>query len=105
MVVTMAQVVLSAHGYRVLTALSGEKALEVLAQTSTLVDLLITDMVMPGMNGRELIERVKVASASTRILCSTGCAPAQTLGSDFDLLPKPFTSQQLLRKVREILPG
>ena len=103
MVLTMAQMVLSSHGYQVRTAPNGEKALELLAQSRSPVDLLLTDMVMPGMNGRELIEKVRVASPGTKIVCSTGCAPAQAGGHEMDFLLKPFTAQQLLRKTKESL--
>jgi two-component system, cell cycle sensor histidine kinase and response regulator CckA len=104
MILTMAQMVLSGQGYRMLTATSGEKALETLGQTQSLIDLLITDMVMPGMNGRELIERVRALSPQTRVLCASGCVPSPaTSFGDLHMLPKPFTSQQLLRKVREVL--
>ena len=83
MVLTLAQMVLSSQGYRVLTAVSGEKALEVMSKTGSDIDLLITDMVMPGMNGRELIEKVRATSPRTRIVCATGYAPpvAPTMAS------------------------
>ena len=105
MVLTMSQVVLSAHGYLVLTATTGEKALELLAKTDSLIDLLITDVVMPGMNGRELIEKARGVSPHTKIVCSTGYAPSQGAGQEMEVLPKPFTSQLLLRKVKEVLAG
>ena len=101
----MSQVVLSAHGYLVLTATTGEKALELLAKTDSLIDLLITDVVMPGMNGRELIEKARGVSPHTKIVCSTGYAPSQGAGQEMEVLPKPFTSQLLLRKVKEVLAG
>lgn len=100
MVLTMAEMVLGAHGYHVHTAPSGEKALELLTRRH--FDLLITDMVMPGMNGRELIEKARLLSPATRIVCSSGAA-AQMSGPELDILSKPFTSQQLLRKVQEAL--
>ncbi len=103
MILTMAEMVLSAQGFRVLTAPGGEKAIEIVARTSSLIDLLITDMVMPGMNGRELIERMRGLSPKTRILCVSGCAPSQLASLDLNLLPKPFTAQRLLRKVKEVL--
>jgi len=103
MVLTMAQTILNARGYRTLTAGSGEMALEIFAETPAMIDLVITDMVMPGMNGRELVERVKEVSPQTRILCSSGFAPAQLTSQDLAQLPKPFTAKQLLRKVREVL--
>ena len=105
MILTMSQMVLGSQGFRVTTAPSGEKALEIVGRTSSLFDLLITDMVMPGMNGRELIERIRVLSPKTRILCVSGCAPSQLASFDLNILPKPFTAQQLLRKVKELLAG
>jgi CheY-like chemotaxis protein len=64
---------------------------------------MITDMVMPQMNGRELIEKVRVLSPATRIVCSTACVRPANVADDLDYLEKPFTAQQLLSKVRETL--
>ncbi len=103
MVLTMSEMVLKSRGYRVLTASSGEKGLQVFHDTKSLIDLLITDMVMPKMNGRELIEKVRSLSPATRIVCATACSRSETIEKQVDFLTKPFTSQQLLRKVREAL--
>lgn len=103
MVLTMAELVLKSHGYRVLTANSGEKGIEVLNNTKSLIDLLITDMVMPKMNGRELIEKVRVLSPATHIVCATACTRSVQMESKLDFLTKPFTAQALLRKVKEAL--
>lgn len=103
MVLTMSEMVLKSRGYCVLTANSGEKGLEVLTNTKSLIDLLITDMVMPKMNGRELIEKVKALSPNTRIVCATACTRSLRIEKQLDFLPKPFTAQDLLRKVREAL--
>ena len=64
---------------------------------------MITDMVMPKMNGRELIEKVVVLSPATRIVCATACTRTTVMENQFDFLSKPFTAQQLLRKTREAL--
>ncbi|HMJ90041.1 MAG TPA: ATP-binding protein [Candidatus Acidoferrum sp.] len=103
MVLTMAEMVLKSRGYRVLTANSGEKALKVLSDTKSLIDLLITDMVMPKMNGRELIEKVRSQSPATAIVCATACTRSLQMESKLDFLTKPFSAQDLLRKVRESL--
>ena len=103
MVLTMSQMVLSSRGYRVLTASSGEKAMELAGQSKSPIDLLITDMVMPGMNGRELMERMRALSPRTRVVCASGRVMGQAAGDDLSLLPKPFTAQELLRKVKEAL--
>ncbi len=103
MVLTMADMVLKSRGYRVLTANSGEKALQIIHETQSLIDLLITDMVMPKMNGRELIEKVRAVSPATRVLCATACTRSADIEKQLDFLSKPFTSQELLRKTREAL--
>jgi two-component system cell cycle sensor histidine kinase/response regulator CckA len=103
MVLTLSEMVLKSRGYRVLTASSGEQALQVLGRTQSLIDLLITDMVMPKMNGRELIEKVRGLSPTTRIVCATACTRSQDIEKQLDFLTKPFTAQQLLRKVKESL--
>ena len=103
MVLTLADMVLKSRGYRVLTAASGEKALQVFHDTKSLIDLLVTDMVMPKMNGRELIEKVRVISPATRIVCATACTRSIDIEKQLDFLTKPFSAQQLLRKVREAL--
>jgi len=71
LLLTMGQTVLSSFGYRVLTATSGQKALEILSQAP--VDLVVTDMVMPAMSGRELVEHIHQLKSSPRILCTSGC--------------------------------
>ncbi|HWN94320.1 MAG TPA: ATP-binding protein [Methylomirabilota bacterium] len=103
MVLTMADMVLKSRGYRVLTATSGEKALKVLEESNSLIDLLVTDMVMPKMNGRELIEKIRAISPETRIVCATACSRSIDIEKQLDFLTKPFSAQQLLRKVREAL--
>ncbi len=103
MVLTMAEMVLKSHGYRVITANSGERALKLFNDTQSLIDLLITDMVMPKMNGRELIEKVRILSPSTRVLCATACSRSVAVEQQLDFLTKPFTAQQLLRKAKEAL--
>ena len=103
LLLTMGQMVLSSYGYEVLTANSGQKALELFQHRKTPVDLLITDLVMPNMSGRELIERIQQLSPSTRILCSSGYVRATHSEEQEAYLQKPFTSQDLLRKVKQIL--
>lgn len=102
LILTLGETVLSTYGYRVLTASSGEKALKVFEDPEAAIDLLISDMVMPQMSGRELIDRVKKTAPNTRVLSCSGFV--QTSKQDDKLyLKKPFTSQQLLRKVKQVL--
>ncbi len=103
LVLTMGQAILSAYGYAVLAANSGQKALEILYERNANIDLVITDLVMPGMSGRELVEQIKHSSPQTPILCTSGYAWPASQRNDRWYLQKPFTSQELLVKVRQAL--
>ncbi len=105
LLLTMGQTILSAYGYRVLTANSWQKALDVLARNDPAVDLVITDLVMPGMSGRELVEKIHSNDPSMRILCTSGYVWPASQDSDTAYLQKPFTSQDLLVKVKTALAG
>jgi CheY-like chemotaxis protein len=98
----MGQMVLSAYGYRVLTANSGQKALDLLARNPA-VDLVITDLVMPAMSGRELIEHLQRLCPALRILCTSGYVWPAGQNHVGTYLQKPFTSQDLLLKVKQAL--
>jgi CheY-like chemotaxis protein len=98
----MGQTILSTYGYHVLTANSGQKALDVLS-TNSAVDLVITDLVMPGMSGRELVERIHQELPDVRVLCTSGYVWPSGHHSESAYLRKPFTSQELLLKVKEVL--
>jgi len=104
LLLTMGQTILSAYGYRVLTANSGQKALDILSKSDMQVDLVVTDLVMPGMSGRELVEHLRVLAPATRIICSSGYVRPNGQGQeDTGYLQKPFTSQDLLLKVKQAL--
>ena len=103
LLLTMAETILKDYGYKVLTANSGHKALDLLKQEDPRVDLVITDLVMPGMSGRELVERIRHDAPATRILCTSGYGvPADKL-TGLPYLKKPFTSAELLAKVRQTI--
>ena len=72
LLLTMADAILSEFGYNVLTASSGQKALQILAQPATRVHLVITDLVMPGMGGRELMERIRQQGLEMPVLTMSG---------------------------------
>jgi CheY-like chemotaxis protein len=103
LLLTMGQTILSAFGYRVLTANSGAKALEILSQNESPIDLIITDLVMPNMSGRDLIEHVRQLAPELRIIRSSGYVWPMGNEDDSDYLQKPFTSQELLLKVKQVL--
>ncbi len=103
LLLTMGQTILSAFGYKVLTANSGQKALDILAKDDKKIELVITDLVMPGMSGRELIDQLKKTSPKMRILRTSGYTPPSNQEEDPAFLQKPFTSQELLLKVKQAL--
>jgi two-component system cell cycle sensor histidine kinase/response regulator CckA len=95
-------------GYRVLEAKSGAAALELVTLTAERVDLLITDMAMPGMDGLELIARVRAIHPAMTVIFISGYAEESfraRLGANNDIhfLAKPFSLKQLAGKVKEVV--
>jgi two-component system, cell cycle sensor histidine kinase and response regulator CckA len=103
LLLTMGEMVLSSFGYKVLTANSGAKALEIFAAKSQEIDLVITDLVMPQMSGRELIERLRRHSPQVKVICASGFVRPPSTEEEENYLQKPFASQDLLRKVKHVL--
>jgi two-component system cell cycle sensor histidine kinase/response regulator CckA len=102
--------ILSGAGYHVLAAGGGTQALEVAALHEGTIDLLVSDVVMPGMLGKELAERLVDARPDTRVLYMSGyaqpvLASQGTLDPGVALLEKPFTAADLLSAVRRRLDG
>ncbi len=100
--------ILSAHGYRVVVASSGPDALNVARDYSGHIDLLLTDVIMPQMQGNELAERLVADRADLRVLFMSGFAqPALTangtLAPEIALLDKPFNEATLLTRIRQVL--
>jgi CheY-like chemotaxis protein len=100
--------VLRANGYNVLEASAGDNAIDRVKQHEGPIHLLITDVIMPAMNGRELSERVRVLRPATRVLFMSGYTDDLilhhgVLDAGIAFLNKPFTPRQLLRKVRDVL--
>jgi nitrogen-specific signal transduction histidine kinase len=100
---TMGQAVLSNFGYKVLTANSGQKALELLARGDSKVELVITDLVMPSMSGRELVEHVHRLAPEAHVLRMSGFVRTANQDEDTTYLQKPFSAQDLLVKVKQVL--
>jgi DNA-binding NtrC family response regulator len=104
----LVQRALQRAGYRVATARDGEEALEILESCEIPIDLVLTDVVMPRMNGRELAARLSVARPDLEVLFMSGYAghpvsDSLLLEPASSLLQKPFTLDQLCRTVRECL--
>jgi signal transduction histidine kinase len=103
MILTMSETILSDYGYKVFTINNGQKALTLLSREDLRVDLLITDLVMPVMGGREVMERARQLQPDLKILCMSGTAVPPDNQAGWSYLQKPFTSRDLLTKVRSAL--
>lgn len=96
------------YGYHVLEAASGAEALDIATKVTVPIDLLLTDIMMPGVNGREVAERMTAIQPKTKVLFVSGyvgevLAGCDTAGARAEHLQKPFSATTLVRKVREIL--
>jgi two-component system, cell cycle sensor histidine kinase and response regulator CckA len=99
---------LELKGYKILEADNGEAALQIVSDYSGKIDMLITDVVMPGMSGRELSARLCASYPQTKVLYLSGYTEDAivhegVIDPDTAFLQKPFTLQMLARKVREVL--
>jgi two-component system cell cycle sensor histidine kinase/response regulator CckA len=103
LMLTMAETILSDFGYKVLTANNAQKALSILNQPGTKVDLVITDLVMPGIGGRELMERIRQMDASLPVIPTSGYVMPEDKKNSAGYLQKPFTTSELLLKVKAVL--
>ncbi|EQB30379.1 hypothetical protein M529_20160 [Sphingobium ummariense RL-3] len=100
--------VLRELGYTVLEAADGTAALRILEQPGVEVDLLFTDVVMPGMSGRELSDEARKLRPALKVLFTSGytrnaIVHGGRLDPGVELIPKPFTSRALAERVRELL--
>lgn len=97
--------VLRDAGYHVLTAKNAVEARQAYDQDGGGVELLLTDVVLPGENGRTLAEKLRRESPRLKVLFVTGYAEQMkaSAGECEDLLAKPFSTGMLLRKVRHLL--
>ncbi len=95
-------------GYTVLEADSGEAALDVINSTRQPIDLLITDVVMPRMDGPTLTKQVRTRLPTLKVIYISGYAEdafRNNVGADINFLPKPFSLRQLASKVKEVMLG
>jgi two-component system CheB/CheR fusion protein len=97
----LAGLTLGALGYRVLVATNGREAVE-LARKTDRVDLVVSDVVMPEMNGPEAVERIREIHPDAAVLLVSGYAD-EPVADGIPFLPKPFTPATLAARVRELL--
>ena len=108
MVRRLAVLGLRAHGYAVIEAPDGPTALAIASRPETTIDLVVSDVVMPGMSGPDLGRRLAELRPEAALILASGHAEAVILGERTGrggarFLQKPFTPEQLARKVREVL--
>jgi CheY-like chemotaxis protein len=99
---------LASRGYKVIQAENGEEALKLVASSPQTIHLMITDVVMPGMSGRELARELLKVRPQSKVLFLSGYSEDAVLNQgvlepETAFLQKPFTLQHLARKVREII--
>ena len=107
-VLDLLQEVLKPLGYKVLFAASGEEALEMAASHQDKIDLLLTDVVLPGIKGQELARQLQHSYPEVNVLFMSGyLCPSMAHGKSeqrFDaFIQKPFSPNALLRKMRKLL--
>ena len=99
--------VLRSYGYRTLEAADGVEAMELAAAHTGAIHLVITDIVMPRMTGRELAEKIRVARDNVKILFMSGHAgdgyAGELKNGQGELMRKPFTPGDIVRRVRAML--
>jgi PAS domain S-box-containing protein len=110
MVRDLAREVLEEYGYRVLTAANGKEGLSVCHDYPEKIDLIVTDVVMPQMSGRELAEKARTLRPDARVLYMSGFTDDAivrhgVIADDLCFIQKPFSPDGLASKVRAVLSG
>ncbi len=104
----LTQKMLESYGYKVLAAQSGNEAVEIFNRHDGLIHLLLTDVVMPGMSGRKLAEKIISEHPKVKVLYMSGytddtISKHGVLHDDVELIEKPFSQKNMGLKVREVL--
>ena len=94
---------LSRAGYKVYEARNGQEALKIFDQHGDAIDMLLTDMRMPYMGGAELAHQLRGRRRTLKLLCISGYPGSLDDDLATDFLAKPFSRDDLLKKVREVL--
>ena len=104
----LTKTVLEAYGYHVFEATNGDEALAFVQQHPDEIHLLLTDVILPGMNGKDLSERLRRLRPNLKVLFTSGHT-AEVVGRrgvaerDLAYLPKPVSPETLVAKVRDVL--
>lgn len=97
-------------GYNVLSATDGQKGLDLFKSQAAQINMIITDMLMPNMTGRQFVEAVRQIDKDMKIMFVSGYSPDDTedgtaLGQSVAFFQKPYTRDQLSKKIRDVLDG
>ena len=95
--------ILREAGYTVLEAADGESALTVARKHDGPIDLLITDVMMPKLDGFDLREKILLERQDLKILVMSGALDPEIVGEDFPIIRKPFRPAELIDQVHQIL--
>jgi len=101
---------LTSFGYTVLTAADGETAMEIYRRKRDEIDLIILDLIMPGMSGRKCFEEILKMNPEAKVLIASGYSPDESTHEILKagakgFLSKPYEMKEILKKVREVLDG
>jgi CheY-like chemotaxis protein len=101
---------LTTLGYNVLSAADGQKGLDLFKSQPSQINMIITDMLMPNMTGRQFVEAVRQINKDMKIMFVSGYSPDDTedgavLSQSVAFFQKPYTRDQLSRKIRDVLDG
>jgi len=103
----LVRTILEGRGYRVLEAANAEDALDRSQQWARHIDLMLTDVIMPGMTGLDLANRLKSLRPEMKVIYMSGYSPTATMheiqAAGIDYLQKPLSLDDLVSKVREVL--
>ena len=97
--------ILQNAGFRVICAADAQEALAACGQASEGIDVLMTDLVLPGRSGLELAHDARIRAATTQVLLTSGYGEgvSECLESGTHFLAKPYSRQSLLEKIEEVL--
>lgn len=107
-ILKMAARMLESAGYRVMSAATGREAIALLNQTPDVVDLMITDVIMPAVMGPDLANAVRKQCPTLKVIFTSGESDGTDtggLGPGTPFLAKPYSKAELLRRVRQVLDG
>jgi two-component system, cell cycle sensor histidine kinase and response regulator CckA len=110
MLMTMQSLILEAAGYKVFEARDGHEAIEIFRKRIDGIDFVVLDVVMPGMNGKEVYDEIRKLRPAIKILLVSGhtddfITAKGIIQDKVDFLAKPFTPAQLQNKIREMMHG